>query len=843
MASLSLTRRDFLKAAAAAGVLASIRPPEDIVIRTLKEVGAEAAAIGECSVPALCRMCVNSCGIIVRVRDGRVRKIDPNPFHPASKGHICARGQSGVARLYNPDRLKRPMIRRDKAKRGTWEGFEAVDWDTALDETARILKKYIDAGEAKSIMIGGGWLPCGVYKPYVVAFAKAIGTPNFVGSPPPLCFFPKAFAWAVTVGVGGHPHITADFENSKYIVVLRRNLAGSLGVPYAWRFARAKRNGAKIVVLDPRMSETAAIADVWVPIRPGTDLAFLLAMAHVIVKEKLYDEHFLKRYTNAPILLRDGKPVKLWVDEETGKMKYLVYDKVRGKAVPHDEAIDPALLGEFDVEVDGGVVKAKPAFQYFAERLEGFTPEWASKICDVPAELITRIAREFGATRPAVIDPGWHDPKYSNSVQTWRMVAILNAMVGNIDKAGGFVFTAAGRGFKSKSLPEARVDVQWMKKKGYVVYNAQPNILAYYDAIVKGDPYPIRVAMLTGANWIRTLPDAKKWDEAFRKLDHVIAIDIMPNDTVAYADIVLPDCTYLERDDPLFGVGFSLDAGVATGMKAIDPIYDTKPMIEILVELADRLGKKDAYFKALGAMIGVEGATLKAYYEKEGIAGIRRAQAEAKGIKYDDLLSKGALVLKPKEMLMGTMPYRKPLSTPSGKVEFYSLKLLGIMSKKGYSEHWDPLPTWVPPKVYGKAGGNVFYLTYGRSPVTTHTHTVDNKLLASIARLEHYAVWINAAKARELGVKTGDKVKVTSLATGETVEGVAYVTEAIRPDTVFVVSAWGAESEKLRVARRIGGVALSKLWPMFKTAEGEDHLYTFLPNAMLQEVLVRVEKA
>ncbi|RLG42760.1 MAG: hypothetical protein DRO01_00880 [Thermoproteota archaeon] len=839
MASVKIARRDFLKVAAVTGALATLSGPEDVVIRTLKKVEAKALEPQEYTVPGLCRMCVNSCGTFFRVKDGKLHKIDPNPNNPANAGNLCARGQAGVRRVYNPDRLKRPMIRRDKSLRGTWQGFEATDWNTALDEAAAALKKYIDAGEAKSIMVGGGWLPCGVYKPYVVAFAKAIGTPNFVGSPPPMCFFPKAFAWTVTIGAGGHPHIRADHEYASYIILLRRNLAGSIGVPYAWQFARAKKRGAKIVVLDPRMSESAALADLWVPIRPGTDLAFLLAMGHVIVNEGLYDEEFLKKHTNAPMLLKadTNTPAKTWDDPDTGKKKYLVYDEATGEAKAHDEALQPALTGEFDVEIDGETVRVKTAFQALVERLQQYTPEWASQICDVPAETIVQVAREFGTIKPAVIDPGWHDPKYQNSVQTWRMVAVLNALVGNIDKPGGLIFNAAGRSLKSSALPDARADVQWMKKKGIIVSTAQPMILAYYDAIVNGDPYPIKAAVLTGGNWIRTLPDDRKWKEAFKKLEDVIAIDVMPNDTVSYADIILPDTTYPERDDPMFGVGFSPDAAVATSVKAIDPIYDCRPMIDILVQLADRLGKKDAYFENLGKMLGVDGGALKSAYESEGIAGIRRVQVEAKGVSYDEIVAKGAIVLKTRDQLIGTMPYKKPLGTPSGKVEVYSLKMAGIMAKKGYSEHWDPIPTWIPPRVMDGVGGNVFYLAYGRSPIASHTHTTDNDLLASIGRPEHFGVWINSAKAAELGIRDGDMVRLTSLATGQSVVAKAFVTDGVRPDTVFTVSAWGAESEELRVARRIGGVALNKLWPM------HEDLFTLLPNAMTQEVLVRVEKA
>ena len=345
---ISMSRREFLKLAAATGALATIYGTHEHVFRTLKAAGPAADAR---YVHSICTMCVNRCGIVAKVVDGRVVKLDGNPNDPHSKGKICARGQSGVEKLYSPHRIKAPMIRRDKSKRGTWEGFEEVSWDEALNEVASMIKKYMEEGHPEKIVVISGWWGCGVYKPYLSAFMMAIGTPNAAATTVPSCMFPGALAWIATLGGPNHSQINADLEEAKYIVAVRRNLAGVGGVPHSWRVAEAKKRGAKLVVLDPRMSETAALADVWVPIKPGTDLAFLLAMGHVMIKEGLYDEEFLKRYSNAPMLLKSdtGTPVKVWDDEATKKKKYLVYDLAQDRAVPHDEARDPALLGEYTV--------------------------------------------------------------------------------------------------------------------------------------------------------------------------------------------------------------------------------------------------------------------------------------------------------------------------------------------------------------------------------------------------------------------------------------------------------------------------------------------------------------
>ncbi len=839
---LSIKRMDFLKLAAATGALSAVSVGGGDFLRTLKPAEAEQLErqSQEYVVPSLCTQCVNRCGILAKVRDGRLVKIEGNPYNPANKGVICARGQSGVYKVYNPDRLKKPLIRTDKSKRGTWDGFQEVDWDTALDAAASMIRKYIDEGHPEKIALLSGWWGCALYKPYLMAFMKAIGTPNSAAATVASCMFPGAFGWLTTLGGVNHAHINADLENARYIIAVRRNLAGVGGVPHSRKLAAAKKKGAKLVVLDPRFSETAAQADLWIPVKPGTDLAFLLAMGNVMIREGLYDEEFLKRYTTAPILLNaeTGAPVKVWDDEQTGKKAYLVYDLFRQEAVPHDEAVDPALMGEYTVQIDEETtVTAKPAFQFLADKLSQYTPEWASGICDVPAETIERVAVEFGTIRPSVIDPGWHDPRYENSLQTHRMMAILNAMVGNIDRTGGVSFNVGGRELSLPSPPPNRYDVAWGQKHG-VLPLPLPNYMALYDAMVNGDPYKIDMAIVIAGNPIRTWVDDEKWKEAFRSLEDVLVIDIMPQDTVMYADVVLPDATYLEKDFPLQHAEMTFDEAVQTAVKVIDPIYDVKPDIEILAELAKRIGVYDAFISNLAGILKVDASKLRQYFESEGIAGIRRAQAEAAGLPLDELEQRGVVVVKTRDELMGTMPYEEPLHTPSGKVEVYSLMLAHISSMKGSDPMWSPIPDWVPPRVMEQYEANkspdVFYFTYGKSPLNSYTHTADNKMLLSLMRPEHKGVWINSRRAAQLGIRDGDMVRVTNLQTGKGGVMRAFVTDAIREDTVYIVSCWGHESERLRNARDAGGVALNKLWP-FQYAR-------LLPSALMNELLVKIEK-
>lgn len=821
-----VTRRDFLKATAltATAISAGTR----FLPKSIAEAAKTSAEVKY--VPNICAMCPAACNIQVEVRDGKVHRIHGTPGHPINNGKICARGNAGVERVYNPDRLKKPLIR--TGDKGEW-AFREASWEEALSLIADKVKEYRDMGHPEYVGMLGGWLACTYYKTFFKAFLAALGTPNGSGVPEALCFLPKALGWKSAYGFGTHPELLTDYENARYVIMLRRNVAGSISIVHGWRLGQNSRK-FKLVVLDPRYSETAAKADVWLPVKPGTDLAFLLAMMNVIINEKLYDSNFLSKYSNAPMLLKNGKPFKVW--EENGKKKYLVYDLAKGVAVEHESALVPALEGEY--EVDGE--KVMPVFEELKRRVANYTPEWAEGITDIPAERIKETAREF-ALHKGVIDSGWHGPRHRNSLLTWRAAAILNALIGSVNNDGGLLFTGLAH-FVTANAPPSEAPPQsvlrmWAEKRGIATASFGHTVQAFYDAIVNEDPYPIKMLFVVSQNLLMNMPERQKWEEALKKLDFMVAVDILPQDHLYYADVVLPESTYIEKDDPMFPIAYAPAFGFHTRVKAIDPIYDTRHVIDMMVEIAAKLGTEDVFFKALGKGLGVDATKLKEYYHSEGVAGIRRAQAEAKGVDYSELVAKGYVLKAGRDKIVYSRPYKQPLPTPTGKVELYSFMLASFATKVA-NPYWDPIIKWVPPKIgERRLGSDEFYLAYSRSPFTTHSSTSDNPVLAKLindAELYYKGIWINSERAAELGIRNGDRVVVESAFTGDRTEAVAFVNELVRRDTIFTVSGFGQSSKKLtRIPQR--GMTMAKLIPLqFDPLSG---------GVMSEETIVRVRRA
>ncbi|MEM1517267.1 MAG: molybdopterin-dependent oxidoreductase [Thermofilum sp.] len=825
-----LDRRSFLKIVGTTAALATTTASGSLrLLKPQEDVRAQAAAK---QVPSICMMCPASCQILVDVRDGVVRRVEGNPKGPTSLGKLCARGQAGVFRLYNPDRLKKPLVRADAAKKGTWEGFREASWDEALTEVANHLKKLVEEKRIKELAILYGWPTKLNYEAFVKAFASTLGTPNTMDIPTSMCFFPKALGWSSAMGAGAHTQILTDYENVKYLIVIWRNFFGSISIVHATRAGR-KIGNYKLVVLDPRFSETAAKADEWIPIKPGTDLAFLLALINVVISERLYDEAFLRAFTNAPMLVgEDGKPLTVGV--EGGKTRYLVWDLAKGKAVKHEEALLPALEGEYEVEGK----KAKPVFQLLKEKVANYTPEWAEKITGVPADTIRRIGIEFGKTRPAAVDCGWHGPKYKNATMTFRAAAILNALVGGLIKDGVLLTGVGATATPPPDVPEDNVARVWAARQK-IGLAAKGFTFQYLPYVIKNkDPYPISSLFLLSANVLATAPDTAEWINALKALEKVFVVDIYPMDHVAYADVVLPESVYLEKDDPLFPLTYAPAAGFQTRIQAVKPVFDTKHQIEILVEILKRMGDEyyTKYFNALAGALGLDAGKLRQAYESEGVAGIRRLQVEARKLSLEQLLSDGFIVTKPpatlRNELVNNVLAGKHI-TPTGRIELFSFSLYGIVQRLGPSPYWDPIVDWAPPEVLDKADGvNTFYLTYGRIPTMTQTSTCDEPFLVKLTPDCHRMVWINTKAAERLGVRNGDKVRIVSLATNQSVEAVAYVTELIREDSIWFSSDFAYQGQKLSFFKP--GVPLHVLVGIMADPVSG--------GTMSQEVVVRVEK-
>ena len=320
-----------------------------------------------------CDICPWRCGIVVKSIGNRVYKIDGNPKDPKSRGMLCARGQAGVSFLYDPDRLKQPMIRTGERGEGK---FKNVSWEEALDYSAQKLKDIKDKYGPESLAVFGHTSGDFWFTDY---FAQAYGSVNSAKPSVTMCTAPREEASVITTGrtIGNHEPV--DWEKAKCVVLIGTHIGEDARNTMMQDLATARANGAKLIVVDPRYSSAAMKADAWLPIKPGTDTALLLAWMNVLIAENLIDKAFIDKWTEG-------------------------FDKL-------------------------------------AAHVKSFTPEWAAQITELPADKIRETARMFGAARPStVIVPGRHVVWYGNDSQRMRAVYILMGLTGSYGREGGLYF-------------------------------------------------------------------------------------------------------------------------------------------------------------------------------------------------------------------------------------------------------------------------------------------------------------------------------------------------------------------------------------------------------------------
>ena len=479
------------------------------------------AASGITSKFSACDMCFNKCGLIVRVKDGVVQKLDPNPEYLKSRGMLCARGNAGIRQLYDPDRLKYPLLRKGDRGDGKWQ---RLTWNQALDLAAEKMQAIADKYTRCGMLFMAG---TDTQSTFVHHFAEAFGSYNIL-SHESNCLISRNRAFLDTFGVVPTP----DTLNCKYLLMPGANRFEALVTPDSIDIMTAMENGCKLVVLDPRHTKTAALASEWHAIRPGTDMAFFLAMAHVIVKEELYDKEFVKLKTHG--------------------------------------------------------------FEKLKAHVEKYTPEWAAAECDIAARDIRRMSREIAAAAPAaMVYPGRRSSDYEDSTQIRRAFAIVNALLGNWDRKGGLTLPLK---IKTGSIPfeapfyeknpEDRVDAGAAK----MMFAEEGSFKHTRDAVIAGKPYPIKGWMTYKTNPMQTGANRAKTIEMISKLDFMMTVDITMSDTAWMADLVLPAPSYLERFDPVSSFqGSSACSGIVIRDQVVKPMFESRPVFWIVKELAKRL--------------------------------------------------------------------------------------------------------------------------------------------------------------------------------------------------------------------------------------------------------------
>ncbi|NTV38158.1 MAG: molybdopterin-dependent oxidoreductase, partial [Anaerolineales bacterium] len=479
-------------------------------------------ASGSGQIASMCEMCVWRCGLLARVKDGRVVKLDGNPEHPHSRGNLCPRGQSGLMNTYDPDRVLTPLIRVGNRGEGL---FRKASWEEALDLTASKMQAIKDTYGPEAMIFSS------THNLSQVQFENLLygyGSPNY-GTQRSLCFNAMITAFLLTYGI---QEPARRYDGVEYILMVGRNMMEAISTSETSELSHALDRGAKLIYLDPRYTKTAAKATEWIPIRPGTDSAFLLAMIGVITKHELADCEFVKQYV---------------------------------------------------VGCDG--IQAEMA---------KYTPEWAEAITGVPAATIERIAREYAAAKHnAMAHPGWRTSNFVNSFQTERAIATLNALSGAVLTRGGCLSADVGEegGGLAKPPQPAYPRISALRLDGAPwKYPLVPLKLGVFqelrDAILTGEPYQAHGWFIARQNPVLALPDRNKTLQAFGKMDFIATVDIIMNDTAWYSDVVLPEASYLERYDPFNVVGDK----AFIRQPVIEPQGESRSTLWIYKQLAERLG-------------------------------------------------------------------------------------------------------------------------------------------------------------------------------------------------------------------------------------------------------------
>ncbi len=611
-----------------------------------------------------CYMCACRCGIRVHLRDGEVRFIDGNPDHPLNKGVICAKGSSGIMKQYSPARLTQPLRRKAGAERGVGE-FEPISWEETFTILAERLGK-IRATDPKKFALFTGR---DQMQALTGLFARQFGTPNYAAHGG-FCSVNMAAGMIYTIGGSFWEFGGPDLDRAKLFVMIG-TAEDHHSNPLKMALAKFKRDGGRFVSINPVRTGYSAIADEWVPIRPGTDGAFLLAVIHEIIYKGLYDREFLVQYSNAGELVNCdaasdefGMFLRTEVPEEEAcydPQDKLWWDRNANKpVVTHTPGSDPFLRGEFRMS-DGTPVK--PAFQLLKERVKDSTPEWAAEITGIPAATIRRLAHEMGVTArdqhielPIAWTDAWgkeHNTvtgnpvafhamrglaAHSNGFQTIRALGILMSLLGTIDRPGGFRHKVPfprpippcartpnhpnavqpntpldGMALGWPADPDdlfvdenggpVRIDKGFSWEYPLSVHGLMHNVITN---AWRGDPYQIDTLLIFMANmaWnstmntveVRKMLNDKVSDKDGNddyKIPFIVVCDAFQSEMTAFADLILPDTTYLERHDvmSLLDRPISEFDGPVDSVRipVLPPTGECKPFQEVLIELGSRL--------------------------------------------------------------------------------------------------------------------------------------------------------------------------------------------------------------------------------------------------------------
>ena len=652
--------------------------------------------------PTYCEVCFWKCaGWVHFDKNGEPYKIEGNENDPLCNGRLCPRGSAGLGMYNDPDRLKTPLIRIEKDGRQT---FREVGWPEAIDYIASRMRPIIKENGPESLALfnhGSGGKHFG-------KLFKALGSGNITAPSYAQCRGPREVAFHATFGTNVGSPEPLDIRNTKCLVLLGSHLGENMHNTQVQEMSELIDKKATIITVDPRLSTVAAHSTFWLPIKPATDMALLLAWMNVLIEDNIYDRSYIDKYAFG--------------------------------------------------------------FDELKEHVSDKTPEWAEKITRIPAEKIRETAWAMAQASPSVIvHPGRHVTWYGDDTQRLRAVAILNALLGSWGRKGGFFFSKKATLPSLPHPPYPAPEWSWkdtLNGRYSLAGSSVSNALIDASHPDNTTDRKIKAWFVVGTNLIHTVPDQKRTLEALNNQDLVVVVDTMPADITGYADVVLPECTYLERYDDIRNSPFR-EATLAVRMQTAKPKYLSRSAAWMVRKLSKKFGLQNHFN----------------YYEYDEV--IDR-QLRLLGTSLNEVRKKG-MIRYPREeseMYLNEDDYQD-FGTNTGLIELYST----AMEDEGF----DPLPQYTahpePPEGY-------YRLNYGRAPMHTFSRTANNPYLNDIK--PENAIWINPDIARKWNLSNGQRIWLKN-PQGVVSEFSAPVriTERMGYDSVYVIHGYGNRDKRL----------------------------------------------
>ena len=810
---MKITRRGFIKLASLTAAAASF-PLGDVILerpgtsQAVKRLQAPARAKVRIARTA-CFICGQKCPITIEVEERGgveyVRRVKFNYVEDSVEEYAaCGRPQVIFEARFLHQRIKRPLKR--VGERGSGE-FEEITWEEALDIIARKLREY----EPDEIIV---FAHQGCETGLVTSFLKnVVGIPN-VTKHCDTCHTGLDYAgWWVFGKIQGPGAYRPDYLNARLVVFMGRNpVEGIVSSPWTKLFSEGRRRGMRIIAFDVRESKLTRLADRYFIVSPGTDLAISLAILHTIIKEKLYNEDYLRAYTNASMLIYIDtlEPVGL-VDHPSwsGKKDYMVLDEADGKVKPKTQASKPALRAS--IEINGR--KAVTALDLVWEAVKDYTPEWAEKVTGVNASDIRWVARQLAENAPrAFIDPGYKGTRYRNEGMMFRVNFLINALIGSIGAKGGIAWPKKVKtksplsilGIKGEG-PKGDPLYKYWEEQGVTFINHKCFSQLAIKSILEEKPKKIRMVFVFNENIVAHIQGSKAVIDALKKVDFVVVADTTFNETVMYADIVLPLTMFFEQSSPsLFSPSKTGRGQLTVIEKALNPPegVDAKPGWWIVKELGKRLDPDNA----------------DKYEKLADHEYIWMKQAEALGLDYAELAERGVATLYGEPIyhpLKG-----KYLPTASGEIEVVSIKGLEAYRDHAWKQsHYNPFPVWIPPLWMERRGPRLADNEFIAVDVC-HRMTATNMWIRFTRISQDSLSWdrmdgvvINRGRAEKLGLRDGDLVKI--IGPGGSYIARVRLSDAVHPLVLLAPHATNAGyvPREAKVKYRDGRTEVVKLFP------------------------------